>query len=88
MDLFPKQQFLILKSEDCYADPAGGLKQVLQFVDVPAMGLTKQKEEYEQLNTTQPPKMDIATRKRLLAYFEPHNARLYEFLGQDFDWDK
>jgi hypothetical protein len=88
MDLFPKQQFLILKSEDFYADPAAGLKQVLQFVDVPAIGLTKQKEEYEQLNTTKPPKMDTATRKRLVAYFEPHNARLYEYLGQDFDWDK
>ena len=87
MDLFPKEQFLILKSEDFYTDPAMGLKQVLQFVDVPAMGLKEQKEEYEQLNTTKPPKMDAATRKRLHAYFEPHNARLYEYLKQDFNWD-
>ena len=88
MDLFPKEQFLILKSEDFYTDPAMGLKQVLQFVDVRAMGLKEQKEEYEQLNTTKPPKMDTATRKRLHAYFEPYNARLYEYLGQDFNWDK
>jgi hypothetical protein len=28
--------------------------------------------------------MDSATRSRLEEYFEPHNQRLYEFLGVDF----
>ena len=88
MDLFPREQFLILRSEDFYADPAAGLKQVLEFINVPTIGLKEHKEEYEQLNTTKPPKMDAATRKRLLAYFEPHNAHLYEYLGVNFDWDK
>jgi hypothetical protein len=32
--------------------------------------------------------MNPATRKRLIEYFEPHNARLYEYLGVDFGWDK
>jgi hypothetical protein len=88
MNLFPQEQFLILKSEDFFADPAAGLKQVLEFVNVPAMGLKAQKGEYEQLNTTRPPRMNPATRKRLIEYFEPHNARLYEYLGVDFGWDK
>jgi len=88
MDLFPREQFLILKSEDFYADPAAGLKQVLQFIDIPDAGLKEQKEEYEQLNTTKPLKMNPATRKRLAEYFEPHNARLYEYLGVDFGWEK
>src|SRR5438552_5695539 len=87
MDLFPRDQFLILNSEDFYAEPAAGLKQVLEFVKVPTMGLKERKEEYKQLNTTKPPKMDVATRKRLLAYFEPHNARLYDYLGVNFGWD-
>jgi hypothetical protein len=30
--------------------------------------------------------MDPATRRRLEAYFEPHNQRLYEYLGVDFGW--
>ena len=88
MNLFPKEQFLILKSEDFYADPAAGLKQALDFVNVPDLSLKAQKEEYEQLNTTTPPRMNPATRKRLREYFEPHNSRLYKYLGVDFGWDK
>ncbi len=88
MDLFPREQILILKSEDFYADPTSRLKEVLDFIHVPTIGLKEQKEDYEQLNTTKPPKMNPDTRKRLLAYFEPHNARLYEYLGVDFGWDK
>ena len=87
MNLFPKEQFLILKSEDFYADPAAGLKQALDFVNVPDLSLKAQKEEYEQLNTTTPPRMNPATRKRLREYFEPHNSRLYKYLGVDFGWD-
>jgi hypothetical protein len=30
--------------------------------------------------------MDPATRRRLENYFEPHNKRLYDFLGVDFGW--
>ena len=88
MDLFPKEQFLILKSEDFFADPAAVLKQVLEFLNMPDLGLKAQKEEYEQLNTTRPPRMEPATRKRLREYFEPHNSRLYEYLGMDFGWDQ
>jgi Sulfotransferase domain len=88
MDIFPREQFLVLKSEDFYADPAAGLKQVLQFIEVPDVGIKEQKEVYEQLNTTKPPKMDPATRKKLMEYFEPHNACLYEYLGVDFGWEK
>src|SRR5437588_6703195 len=88
MDLFPKEQFLILKSEDFFADPATGLQQVLEFVNVPGMGIQKHKQVYEQLNTTKPPAMAAATRKRLVKYFEPHNARLYEYLGVAYNLDK
>ncbi|HLQ28236.1 MAG TPA: sulfotransferase domain-containing protein [Ktedonobacteraceae bacterium] len=88
MDLFPREQFLILKSEDFYTDPASGLKQCLEFVNIAEVGLKEHKEEYERLNTTKPPRMDPETRKRLVEYFEPHNARLYEYLGADFGWDK
>ena len=30
--------------------------------------------------------MDPATRQWLEEYFEPHNQRLYEYLGVDFGW--
>jgi hypothetical protein len=30
--------------------------------------------------------MKPETREKLQAYFEPHNRRLYEYLGTDFGW--
>lgn len=88
MNLFPKEQFLILKSEDFYADPAATFKRVLSFLEVPETQLEVNENEYKQYNNNAYSKMDPALRKQLIEYFEPHNARLYEFLGVDFGWDK
>ncbi len=97
MRFFPREQFLILKSEDLYADPAAILKQTLQFLGVPESQTVIANKEFKQyrepskkgyLNEQKPPKMDPELRKHLLEYFRPHNARLYEFLGRDFGWEK
>ena len=89
MELFGRQQFLILKSEDFYADPAGTFKQVLAFLQLPETEPVLNKGEYEQFNTnTYSSKMDPALRQRLIEYFRPHNARLYDYLGVDFGWDR
>jgi hypothetical protein len=88
MSFFPCEQFLILKSEEFYADPAATLKQVYAFLNLPVTELQLQKKEYKQLNNTNYSKMDEALRTRLVEYFRPHNARLYEFLGTDFSWNK
>jgi hypothetical protein len=45
------------------------------------------KQEYKQYaHNTYYELMDPALRQRLLEYFEPHNARLYQLLGTDFGW--
>ncbi len=89
MSLFPREQFLILKSEDFYADPATIFKQVLAFLNLPDMGIKLEKQTFKLYNNNiYSSRMDVAMRKRLIAYFEPHNARLYDFLGVDFGWDK
>ncbi|MGI9062146.1 MAG: sulfotransferase domain-containing protein [Ktedonobacteraceae bacterium] len=87
MSLFSREQFLILKSEEFYADPAVSLKQVLDFLSVPASELHLRNIEYKSYNHNSYTTMDMALRKRLMAFFEPHNARLYNFLGVDFGWD-
>ncbi|MDQ6660637.1 MAG: sulfotransferase domain-containing protein [Chloroflexota bacterium] len=89
MKLFPREQFLILKSEDFYADPSTVFKQVLTFLNVPETELRLEKNEFKNYNNNvYSSKMDPAMRKRLIEYFKPHNARLYDFLGVNFDWDK
>jgi Sulfotransferase domain len=89
MSLFPREQFLILKSEDFYADPAAAFKQVLAFLNLPEIELELEKQSFKPYNNNiYPARMDAAMRKRLIEYFEPHNARLYNFLGVNFGWDK
>ncbi len=89
MALFPREQFLILKSEEFYADPAAAFKQTLTFLNIPEMELTLEKQTFKPYNNNvYPSKLDAAMRKRLIEYFDPHNARLYDFLGVNFDWDK
>lgn len=88
--LFPREQFLILKSEDMYKEPATIFKQTVEFLKIPYIEPKALKKEYKQYNKpkhSSPPKMDPALRQRLVEYYEPHNARLYALLGRDFGWD-
>jgi hypothetical protein len=80
---FPEERFLILKSEDLFADPAAILEQTLDFLGLPPM----QSAGYGRRNEGSYPEMNPATRERLANYFRPHNERLYEYLGRDFSWE-
>ncbi len=78
---------LVLKSEDFFERPTETLKPVLDFLGLPdwepeASEIVPKKRnagEYER-------GMDPDTRRRLEAFYEPHNKRLYEYLGVDFGW--
>ncbi len=83
---FGDEQMLVLKSEDFFEHPQENLNHDLDFLDLPGWELSAaelrdktNKGGYEQ-------KMEATTRRRLEDYFEPHNRRLYEFLGVDFGW--
>lgn len=88
MSLFPKEQFLMIKSEDFYANPGMEFKRTLAFLNLPLSNLQEEEQQYEQLNSAVRTKLDETMRKQLVEYFRPHNARLYDYLGVDFDWDK
>jgi len=86
-EFFPREQLLVLKSEDFFERPQDTLQLVLDFLGLPEWepqaeelaGGKRNEGRYEQ-------EMDPATRKRLEEYFEPHNKRLYDFIGTDFGW--
>lgn len=81
---FPKHQILILGSEDFFADTPTAYRRVLEFLDLPSW----EPKGYKRKQLFSYPSMDPSTRKRLTDYFEPHNQRLYEYLGTDFAWDR
>ncbi|MDF0551886.1 tetratricopeptide repeat protein [Kamptonema sp. UHCC 0994] len=82
MRLFPKEQFLILRSEDFYANPAIALQQVFAFLGLPDYQLA----DYEKYNAGvyQPP-ID-AIHGRLSEFFQPYNHKLEEELSIKFYW--
>ena len=85
MDVFPKDQFLIICAEDFFADTQAIYNRVLRFLGLPDFNL----KDYKKVNTGKY-KKDMApeTRKDLAAYFLPHNQRLYADTGIDFHWDE
>jgi hypothetical protein len=95
LQVFPAEQFLILKSEDLYQNPVSITKQVLEFLGLPPsiLNTTREFKQYREpmpkgyKNSAKPPKMDPELRKELAAYFRPHNQRLYTLLGRDFAWE-
>ena len=81
-----EEQMLVLKSEDFFERPVETLKVALRFLDLPQwepeaseLANKRNKGDYGQ-------GMDPAIRRRLEEYFEPHNRRLYDYLGVDFGW--
>ncbi len=82
MNYFDREQFLILKSGDFYKDPPSILRRVYGFLDLPDW----QPDDLRKYGSRGYPKIAESTRERLVAHFEPHNQRLYEFLGADLEW--
>jgi tetratricopeptide (TPR) repeat protein len=77
MKVFPKEQFLILQSEEFYANPGIALKQVFEFLDLPNFQLNN----YQKYNGANYQPGDEAVNWRLRAYFQPHNRKLAAYLN-------
>lgn len=80
--VYPREQLLVLASEDYYADPQGVLDEAFAFLGLPSAPAGKG----EALNAAAGSALDDATRAGLTAHFAPHNARLADLLGRSFPW--
>lgn len=82
--LFDREQFLILKSEDFFAEPGKTFQRVLNFLELPDWEV----QDFPKYNPncySRP--LDPMLRKELAAYFRPHNQQLNELLEREFDWN-
>ena len=80
--VFPREQLLVLASEELAAAPAETYARVLEFLGAPDHEL----KGYPQIYGQEYPDMDPEIRSRLAAYFAEPNRRLYELLGRNFGW--
>lgn len=83
-NLFPREQVLILKSENLFTNTPMVLQEVFNFLDLPNWEI-KCDRIYNRGKYKQ--EMPRYVRKKLVAYFRPYNEQLYEYLGRDFGWN-
>jgi hypothetical protein len=79
---FPRRRMLVLKSEDLFDDTTNALERVLDFLEIPHWT----PEAYSIPNKREYTVVEPFVRQRLDEYYEPHNQRLYEYLGVDLGW--
>ena len=77
-----RNNLLVMKTEDFFARRWDVFDRTLEFLELPPLAPF---DVPPSTKSTYPP-MDPDTRRRLEAYFEPYNQRLYERLGVDFGW--
>jgi sulfotransferase family protein len=81
---FPRDQLLVLFTEELAADTAGTYRQVLDFLGVDDRGL----DSYPRIFEREYGGMDPGTRSRLEAEFAEPNERLAALLGRELPWTK
>lgn len=82
-EYFPREQLLVVKSEDFYQRPREWFPRILEHLGLPAWT----PDAFREYNAGRYPEMSPALKRWLADYFEPHNARLYELLDNSWRWD-
>lgn len=79
---FAEKQFLVIKSEEFFIETQKILDEVFSFVGVDPW----QPPHLKPMNTGTYSEIKLDTREQLRKFFEPHNERLYHYLGRDLGW--
>jgi len=82
LEVWPREQLLILPSEELLGEPERAHAEVLEFLGAPAHRL----DSYPRVFERQYEEMKPETRAELADYFAEPNRRLYELLGRDLAW--
>jgi hypothetical protein len=83
MSVFPREQILIIKSEDFYSDPERVFLETLAYLGLRPWS----PRNFREYHLAEYPDMAPATRKRLAEYYAPYNQQLYTLLGRDLGWE-
>ena len=81
--IFPRDQFLILESENLFRDPATTMRKVHDFLKLPSHQLSN----YRNSNPGSYPAVSSDLYHRLTGFYQPYNQQLEEYLDMKFDWE-
>ena len=79
---FPREQLLVLLTDDLAADTAGTYRRTLEFLGVDAREL----DSYPRIFEREYGEMEADTRRQLQQAFAESNRRLAELLGRELPW--
>jgi hypothetical protein len=82
LGFFPREQLLVLMSEELLDDPRGAMSRAASFLDIPEWHA----DEYPLHGVREYEPVAPATRERLAGLFEPHDERLAALLGRELPW--
>lgn len=81
MNYIPKNQFLIINSDDFENNTNKTFENIENF-----LGIDHAKIKFLKKNVGIYNSMNSETRKKLSDFFISHNKRLYSLLNQDYEW--
>jgi hypothetical protein len=82
LSFFPREQILVLRSEDLFERPAETVDSVVSFLDLPPWRF----RAFPVIGGRKYPPLESEIRGFLADYYDEHNRRLYDFLGRDLGW--
>lgn len=80
--VFPRENLLVVRSEDLYADVQDVFDQVCRFLGVPPVTLPSTRT----FNASRRPSMPEAPAGCLRSHYASHNAALEDYLGRPLHW--
>ena len=84
LEVFPREQFLILQTEEFLKNTQEIYSDILDFLGLPQWQPSDfrlyKKREYKN-------SLSISFRKELFEYFEPYNEELFKLLKIRYDWN-
>lgn len=82
LDIFPREQLLVVRSEDLDQQPAATLKKIYDYLEMPEHELPN----YHKYNRGSYAPINTKIRHTLQEFFTPHNQYLETYLGRQFNW--
>jgi hypothetical protein len=82
LDYFPKEQLLIIKTEDFYAHTGQVFSEVFNFLDISESASKEYELNYVDEYSQMPPEIEL----KLTDYFKPYNQELSDLLKENFNW--
>ena len=83
LDIFPREQFLIINNQDLLVDPSATMKQVFKFLGLPE----HLEANYPKYYAGSYAPIEEEMRQTLSNVFRPHNLKLEEYLNLDLKWN-